>query len=262
MWSPPWGFPSSPGKPVRVPTRLEKALLAAGSGAVQVAAACAAAGVVVGVASLTGIGLRMSELIITLSQGNLFLALLLTALGSIVLGMGLPTTAAYVVLAALGAPALIQLGVPVLAAHLFIFYFGCISNVTPPVSLAAYAASGIAGSPPLKTAWTAMVLASAGFLVPFMFVYGPPLLAGGVARRDRSWRWGRRWQASRRWPRRPWGTSGGSWLLWERVLLGGGAVALIFPGLASDGFGLLALLFIFFRTTPLYRPGPEAREGH
>ena len=159
--------------------RIEKALLAAGSGAIQVAAACAAAGVVVGVASLTGIGLRMSELIITLSGGSLFLALLLTAMGSIVLGMGLPTTAAYVVLAALGAPALIQLGVPVLAAHLFIFYFGCISNVTPPVSLAAYAASGIAGSPPLKTAWTAMVLASAGFLVPFMFVYGPALLLMG-----------------------------------------------------------------------------------
>ena len=158
---------------------LEKALLGAGSGAVQVAAACAAAGVVVGVASLTGIGLRMSELIITLSQGSLFLALLLTAMGSIILGMGLPTTAAYVVLAALGAPALIQLGVPILAAHLFIFYFGCISNVTPPVSLAAYAASGIAGSPPLKTAWTAMVLAFAGFLVPFMFVYGPALLLMG-----------------------------------------------------------------------------------
>ena len=178
-WCRLWGFLSSPGKPARLWPAWRRRLLAAGSGAVQVAAACAAAGVVVGVASLTGIGLRMSELIITLSQGNLFLALLLTAMGSIVLGMGLPTTAAYVVLAALGAPALIQLGVPVLAAHLFIFYFGCISNVTPPVSLAAYAASGIAGAPPLKTAWTAMVLAFAGFLVPFMFVYGPPLLLMG-----------------------------------------------------------------------------------
>jgi len=225
--------------------RMEKALLAAGSGAVQVAAACAAAGVVVGVASLTGIGLRMSELIITLSQGNLFLALLLTAMGSIVLGMGLPTTAAYVVLAALGAPALIQLGVPLLAAHLFIFYFGCISNVTPPVSLAAYAASGIAGSPPLKTAWTAMVLASAGFLVPFMFVYGPPLLlvgsvgeiilvvgtavAGVTALAASTMGYLRRKLA-----------------IWERVLLGVGAIALIFPDLISDAFGLLALLFIFF----------------
>lgn len=228
------------------PTRIEAALLSAGSGAVQVAAACAAAGIVVGVASLTGIGLRMSELIITVSQGNLLLALLFTALGSIVLGMGLPTTAAYVVLAALGAPALIELGVPLLAAHLFIFYFGCISNVTPPVSLAAYAASGIAGSPPLRTAWTAMLLASAGFLVPFMFVYAPPLLldgsfleiglvtttgiAGVTALAAGAMGFLRR-----------------NLLVWERVLLLSGALALIAPGLASDGYGLLVLLVIFFR---------------
>ena len=163
------------------PGALARSLRSAASGAVQVAAACAAAGIVVGVASLTGIGLRMSELIVVVSQGNLMVALILTALGSIVLGMGLPTTAAYVVLAALGAPALVELGVPLLGAHLFIFYFGCISNVTPPVSLAAYAAAGIAGSPPLKTAWTAMALASAGFLVPFMFVYAPAMILDGTA---------------------------------------------------------------------------------
>jgi len=227
--------------------RLEEALLSAGAGAVQVAAACAAAGVVVGVASLTGIGLRMSGLILTVSQGNLFLALLLTALGSIVLGMGLPTTAAYVVLAALGAPALMEMGVPLLAAHLFIFYFGCISNVTPPVSLAAYAASGIAGAPPLRTAWTAMLLASAGFLVPFMFVYAPPLLlqgtfleiglvtgtgiAGVTALAAAAMGFLRR-----------------NLLAWERVVLMAGAFALIFPGLLSDGFGLVVLLVIFFRS--------------
>jgi TRAP transporter 4TM/12TM fusion protein len=227
-------------------SRLEKALLAAGAGAVQVAAACAAAGVVVGVASLTGIGLRMSGLIITLSQGNLFLALLLTALGSIVLGMGLPTTAAYVVLAALGAPALIQLGVPLLAAHLFIFYFGCISNVTPPVSLAAYAASGIAGSPPLKTAWTAMVLAFAGFIVPFMFVYGPPLLlvgsVGEIALVVCTGVAGVTALAAS-----TMGYLERDLVIWERVLLGVGAVALIFPDLITDACGLLVLLFIFFR---------------
>ncbi|MYH50345.1 MAG: TRAP transporter large permease subunit [Gammaproteobacteria bacterium] len=82
-------------------------------------------------------------------------------------------------LAALGAPALVELGVPPLAAHLFIFYFGCISNVTPPVSLAAYAAAGVASSPPMRTALTAMLLAMAGFLVPFLFVYAPPLLLEG-----------------------------------------------------------------------------------
>ncbi len=161
--------------------RAARALRSGATSAVQVAAACAAAGIVVGVASLTGIGLRMSELIIVVSQGNLPVALVLTALGSIVLGMGLPTTAAYVVLAALGAPALVELGVPMLAAHLFIFYFGCLSNLTPPVSLAAYAAAGVAGSPPLKTGWTAMGLASVGFLIPFMFIYAPPLILDGSA---------------------------------------------------------------------------------
>jgi TRAP-type uncharacterized transport system fused permease subunit len=151
-------------------------LVTAAAGAAQVAAASAAAGIVVGVASLPGIGLRMSELIVALSGGHLPIALLLTALGSIVLGMGLPTTAAYIVLAALGAPALTELGVPLLAAHLFIFYFGCLSNVTPPVSLAAYAAAGIADAPSLKTALTALTLAGAGFIIPFAFVYGSPLL--------------------------------------------------------------------------------------
>jgi TRAP transporter 4TM/12TM fusion protein len=219
----------------------------AGRGAVQVAAACAAAGIVVGVASLTGIGLRMSELIITLSGGNLLAALALTGLGSIVLGMGLPTTAAYVVLAALGAPALVQLGVPLLAAHLFIFYFGCISNVTPPVSLAAFAAAGIAGSPPIRTATAAAMLAGAGFIVPFMFVYGPELLmvgswmeigiatvtamigvislaaaAVGYARKRLSW--------------------------WERLLAFAAALVLVYPGLATDGAGLLLVGVVFFRT--------------
>jgi TRAP transporter 4TM/12TM fusion protein len=239
---------------------LERALLSAGAGAGEVAAACAAAGIVVGVASLTGIGLRMSELIVTLSQGNLFLALLLTAMGSIVLGMGLPTTAAYVVLAALGAPALVQLGVPVLAAHLFIFYFGCISNVTPPVSLAGYAAAGIAGSPPLRTAWTAMILASAGFLVPFMFVYGPALLLDGppveVVLVVVTAIVGVTALAAA-----TMGFLRGALTPWERMLLGGSAVALIFPGVVTDGFGLLVFLVIFLRSTGRFQRTGSATAG-
>jgi len=220
-------------------------LESAGRGAVQVAAACAAAGIVVGVASLTGIGLRMSELIITVSQGNLLAALVLTALGSVVLGMGLPTTAAYVVLAALGAPALVELGVPLLGAHLFIFYFGCISNVTPPVSLAAFAAAGIADAPPVRTALNAAVLAGAGFLVPFMFVYGPALLLDGsvteVALAVLTATAGVTALAAAsmgylRQELRP----------WERVVLGAGALALVFPGLLTDTFGLAALAVVLF----------------
>jgi len=200
----------------------------------------------VGVASLTGIGLRMSELIITLSQGNLFGALLLTGLGSIVLGMGLPTTAAYVVLAALGAPALVQLGVPLLAAHLFIFYFGCISNVTPPVSLAAFAAAGIAGAPPIRTAVSAALLAGAGFVVPFMFVYGPELLLVGsvpeiavatltailgvIALAAGAIGYARRLLPA-----------------WQRVLMLGAALALVYPGLLTDGAGLVGMTFVFLQ---------------
>ena len=239
------------------PGALIAILESAGRGAVQVAAACAAAGIVVGVASLTGIGLRMSGLIVTLSGGHLFIALLLTALGSVILGMGLPTTAAYVVLAALGAPALVQLGVPLLAAHLFIFYFGCISNVTPPVSLAAFAAAGIAGSPPVRTAVAAAMLAAAGFLVPFMFVYGPPLLlhgsvpevglavvtalAGVTALAAVVVGFLRR-------PLTP----------WERALLLGAALALIFPGVSTDVFGLTVLTAIALRKSTT---GPTVAEA-
>lgn len=243
-----WGVVSAAAVTlIRASTRpsrddLERAVLDAGRGTVQVAAACAAAGIVVGVASLTGIGLRMSELIITLAGGALFPALVLTAVGSILLGMGLPTTAAYVVLAALGAPALVELGVPLLAAHLFIFYFGALSNVTPPVSLAAFAAAGIAGSAPVRTALVGMGLASAGFLVPFAFVYGPGLLLdaslpriglgivtgmAGVTALAAS---------VVGYLRRPLGPV-------ERGLLAAAAVVLVFPGVTTGGLGLLVLLW-------------------
>jgi len=214
------------------------AVVTGAASTVQVAAACATAGIVVGVASLTGIGLRMSDLIVTLSGGHLSIALLLTGLGSLVLGMGLPTTAAYVVLAALGAPALVALGAPLLAAHLFIFYFGCISNVTPPVALAAFAAAGIADAPPVRTGVTAMALASTGFIIPFMFVYGPPLLLSGTPLEV--------------------GTAIGTASIgviglsaavigfarrrlapWERAIVAIGALFLIFPGLVTDAVGLV-----------------------
>ncbi len=218
-------------------------MLAAGSGTVQVAAACAAAGIVVGVASLTGIGLRMSELIVTLSGGHLPIALGLTALGSMVLGMGLPTTAAYVVLAALGAPALTQLGVPLLAAHLFIFYFGCMSNVTPPVSLAAYAGAAIARAPLMRTAVTAMALAGAGFIVPFMFVYDPALLLAAsptaVVISAVTGMLGLTALAASL-------VGFGSRLLtrWERLALGIGAMGLLTPFLAADVVGAVVVVYL------------------
>jgi TRAP transporter 4TM/12TM fusion protein len=224
--------------------QIADALVSGAASTVQVAAACAAAGIVVGVASLTGIGLRMSDLIVTLSMGQLPLALFLTAVASIILGMGLPTTAAYVVLAALGAPALTDLGVSVLGAHLFVFYFGCMSNVTPPVALAAFAAAGIAGASAMRTAITAVVLAGTGFVIPFMFVYGPALLLDGsvpeIALALLTAIIGVTALAAA-----GMGYFKTELRAWERLLFAVAALVLIKPGLITDliGFGIIAFLY-------------------
>jgi TRAP transporter 4TM/12TM fusion protein len=144
--------------------------------AVSVAAACACAGIIVGIVTLTGLGLTFANLIINLAGGLLLPTLFLTMIASIILGMGLPTTAKYIVLATMAAPALVELGVPLIAAHLFILYFGVIADVTPPVALAAYAGAGIAGGDSFKTGMNALKLGSAGFLIPFIFALSPELL--------------------------------------------------------------------------------------
>ncbi|RJQ49420.1 MAG: TRAP transporter permease [Desulfobacteraceae bacterium] len=144
-----------------------------------VAAACACAGIVVGVINLTGLGLKFTGLILYIAGDSLAPALVFTMCAGIILGMGLPTTAAYIVQAALLIPALIELGVPVIGAHLFVFYFAIISAITPPVAMAVYAAAGISGSNIWQTGIAAMKIGAAGFIVPFMFVYGPSLLMIG-----------------------------------------------------------------------------------
>ncbi len=161
------------------PRRTLQALIDGGLGAVEVAAACACSGLVIGVIGITGIGLAFSSFVISLSGGILPLALFLTMVGSIILGMGVPTTAQYIITSTLAAPALFQMGIPLMSAHLFCLYFGVLADVTPPVALATYAAAGIAGSNAIKTGFTALVTASAGFLVPYMFVYNPHLLFQG-----------------------------------------------------------------------------------
>lgn len=149
--------------------------------ALVVASATATAGIIIGVINLSGLGLRLSGILIDLAGGNLFLLLILTMLSSIVLGMGLPPVASYIVLAVLAAPALVNLGVEPMAAHLFIFFFGTISAVTPPVALAAYAAAGVAKSNPTRTGLVAFRLTLAAFIIPYMFVYGPALIFKGSA---------------------------------------------------------------------------------
>lgn len=153
-----------------------KALETGARGAVGVALACASAGIIVGTVTLTGLGLKMGDGLVSLAQGNLLLTLFFTMITSLILGMGAPTTANYVITSTIAAPALIKLGVPMLAAHMFVFYFGIVADVTPPVALAAFAGAGIAKANPLKTGVNATKLAIAAFLVPYFFVYSPTLL--------------------------------------------------------------------------------------
>ncbi|MCM3393214.1 TRAP transporter permease [Cytobacillus oceanisediminis] len=143
-------------------------------------AACATAGLVIGVLNLTGAGLKFASLILSLAGDNLALALVMTMCATIILGMGLPTTAAYLITAAVVAPALIQMGVSPLAAHMFVFYFACLSAFTPPVALAAYAAAGIADAKPMQVAMTSMKIGIVAFIIPFVFVYGPAILLQGT----------------------------------------------------------------------------------
>ena len=148
-------------------------------GAVEVAAACAAAGMIIGCITMTGLGIQFSSLVVDASMGKLYLALPFTMIACIFLGMGVPTTAQYVIISSLVAPALAQMGVIPIAAHLFILYFGTRADITPPVALAAYAGAGIARSDPWKTGLSAFQLGIAGFIIPFMFVYAPELLIIG-----------------------------------------------------------------------------------
>ncbi len=152
----------------------------AGRNTLPVSLACAIAGIIVGVVGLTGLGLKFSALMLSFSQGNLLLALLLLLLASLVLGMGLPVTASYIVLIILAGPALVNdFGLPVLVAHMVVFWFSQDSNVTPPVCLAAYAAAGVAGSDPMKTGLHAWKYAKGLYLIPLLMVVHPALVLGG-----------------------------------------------------------------------------------
>lgn len=146
-----------------------------------VMAACVVVGIVIGVVNLTSFGTVMTSSIVTLGAGSLFFTLFLTMIASMVLGMGLPSIPAYIITATMAAPALASFDVPILVAHMFVFYFGIFANITPPVALAAFAGAGIAGGDPMITGWQSLRLALAGFIVPFMFVYNPNMLMIDVA---------------------------------------------------------------------------------
>jgi TRAP transporter 4TM/12TM fusion protein len=154
-------------------------IVQAGGGAREIIAICAMAGIVIGILNLTGIAFNLSMQLISASGGNIVILVVLTALISIVLGMGMPTVGVYVLLATLVAPALIKGGISPMAAHMFVMYFGMLSMVTPPVALAAFAGANIAGADPWKTGWTAARLGWSAYVVPFLFVFSPNLLLDG-----------------------------------------------------------------------------------
>ena len=160
----------------QTPRRMVETAVTAAYAVIPVALACAAAGCIIGIITLTGVGLKFSTLVVLLSGGQLPLALMLTMLTCLILGMGLPTAAAYILVATLVAPALVDLGVGLLAAHLFVLYSAMLSSLTPPVALAAYAAASISQGNPLKIAVLACQFGMGAFAVPYFFVYDPALL--------------------------------------------------------------------------------------
>ncbi|MDD6478452.1 MAG: TRAP transporter permease [Oscillospiraceae bacterium] len=158
------------------PKRLLEALAAGGQGMITVAAACGVAGIVAGIIGVTGLAFMLFNGIVTLAGNQVIIALFLTMLCCIVLGMGVPTTANYCIMAATCAPILVQMGVPMIAAHFFVFYFGIVADLTPPVALAAYAGAAIAQANPIKTAFTSTKLAIGAFIVPYVFALNPAML--------------------------------------------------------------------------------------
>ncbi|WP_298723898.1 TRAP transporter permease [uncultured Ferrovibrio sp.] len=202
----------------------------------SVAMACACAGLVIGSITLTGLGITFTNVVVTLAQDSLILALLLTAVAGIILGMGMPTTPAYIVMVSLMVPALMKLGVIEPAAHMFAFYFAILSAITPPVALAVYAAASLAKANIWEAGWAAVRTGAAGFIVPFMFVYDPALLAIGE--------WPDILHAAASATVGCLALAAGLYgylirpaLMWERVVLVAAALCLIKPGVTTDLIG-------------------------
>ncbi|MDQ0185335.1 TRAP transporter permease [Cytobacillus kochii] len=205
-----------------------------------VSVACGTAGIVVGIITLSGLGLKLSGVLLSVGENSLFLTLLLAMVGAIVIGMGLPPTPAYIVFSVLATPALVQLGVPLLAAHMFIFYFSCFAPITPPVALASFTAAGIADAKPFKTGWKSFMFALPAFIIPFLFIYGPELMGEGewleiiyslltasvgvIAMGAATTGWFRR-----------------NLMIIERVLILAGGITLVIPGVLSDVIGIMLI---------------------
>ncbi|HEV8586098.1 MAG TPA: TRAP transporter fused permease subunit [Methylomirabilota bacterium] len=214
--------------------------------AMPVALACATVGIVVGVVSVTGLGLKLATGIVGIAGGSLILTLLMTMVAALVLGTGLPTSATYIITSIMAAPALESLGIPKLVAHMFVFYFGILADLTPPTAISTYATSSIAGADVWKTQWLGMTLALSGFIIPFSFAYDPALLLMNAGVIHIAWRTlaatlgivmlGAGLIGYFRAPTRP----------LERALLLAGSLLLIFPGVWSDVAGIACFALVVF----------------
>jgi TRAP transporter 4TM/12TM fusion protein len=243
------------------PSRALAILSESALSAMPVALACATVGIVVGVVSITGLGLKLASGIVGVAGGNLLATLGLTMVAALVLGTGLPTSATYIITSIMAAPALVQLGLPTLVAHMFVFYFGILADLTPPTAISTYATASIARADVWRTQWVAMMLALSGFIIPFSFAYDPALLLIGAG-------------PAHILLRAAAATLGivmlGAGLIgylvaparwWERALLLAGAVLLIFPGAWGDllGAGCFVAVLVAQRLLGDGRgPGPTA----
>ena len=232
---------------ILTPTVVVESLENGAKNTIGVAVACGMAGLISGVVTMTALGQLLINTLVPIAQNSTFLALFLTMICCIILGMGVPTTANYVIMATITAPILIKMGIPVLAAHMFVFYFGIVADITPPVALAAYAGAAIAKCNPLKTGVNATRLAITAFIVPYIFAYSPEMLFIGVEH----------WydvalicvtavigiigvsagMEGYMYVKCPW---------WQRILLLGGGLLCIIPGIVTDisGFACIALVFV------------------
>ena len=229
------------------PTVVVESLENGAKNTIGVAVACGMAGLISGVVTMTALGQLLINTLVPIAQNSTFLALFLTMICCIILGMGVPTTANYVIMATITAPILIKMGIPVLAAHMFVFYFGIVADITPPVALAAYAGAAIAKCNPLKTGVTATRLAITAFIVPYIFAYSPEMLFIGDVK----------WydvvlicitavigivgvsagMEGYMYVKCPW---------WQRILFLGGGLLCIIPGVVTDvaGFACIAVSFV------------------
>ena len=227
-------------------------MVKAGFSSMTIVMGCACAGIVVAMTALTGIGVVFGDMMIKAAGGNLFLSLVFTAIACVILGMGLPTTSAYVIAASILAPSLVKLGLPLLTAHLFVFYFACLSAITPPVALAAYAGAGLAKTDPMATAVEACKLGFAGFIAPFAFCYSPALMLKGdlfeIITVCLSALIGTIVISM--------GFQG--WLLWklsylERLLFVAGGMLMFIPGSVTDVAGLAVILLVILINAKKWR---------